>query len=134
MVNSYQVVKTNNIDVWCVPATGVINSGEVFRKLESKLSTLKGRKFYGALLGSPEEGVYRACVAKKLTDNFKGLEGWAIPGGKYLRAKIKDWEKHLELIGPTFKDMTKGQNVDNSRPYIEFYRSQKKLILLLPIY
>lgn len=127
-------VNIDNILVMAVSVTSVSNSTVAFNQLESKLDTLKGRKFYGCLTGPPETGTYRACVALISTDNPKvlGLDTWTIPEGKYLRTKIINWPGQEHLIGQTFKEMSQTTNIDTSRPYIEFYRSQKELILLLP--
>ena len=135
MGNEFVETETQPIIVWCVSSTGgVQNSKLVFEKLEKRLGSLRGRKFYGVLEGSPENGIYRACVAKNQGDNFPDLESWIIPDGKYLKAKISDWDKCLSCIGETFSEMAQLWCTDASRPYIEFYRSQRELILFLPIY
>lgn len=125
----------SDIKVLVVTTKGVNSSAEAFNQLESKLPTLRNRKFCGCLIGSPENGIYRACVAKIDTDNPKemGLDEWVIPGGRYMRAKIKDWVGKEYLIGETFQKMSEAIKVDHTRPYIEFYRSQKELVLLSPI-
>lgn len=61
------------------------------------------------------------------------LETCLIPGGRYARRKIKDWENNIEMIGPTFESMAKEYGVDPYCLSIEFYKSQNELILLLPI-
>lgn len=132
-MTKYQESILEDITVLSVKVVGVKNSAQAFNKLESTLPTLKGRKFYGCLSGTPETGIYRACVAGVESDNPEGLETWTIPGGKYLRAKIEDWVGKENMIGEVFSDMAKISNVDYDRPYIEYYRSQKELILLLPV-
>jgi DNA gyrase inhibitor GyrI len=124
-----------DIRVMMVEVVGVTGSARAFIRLESKLSTLRGRKFYGCLTGKPENGIYRACVGTVDTDNpdKMGLKEWVIPGGKYLRTKMEDWIGRENEIGFTFKKMSKGKMVDHSRPHVEFYRSQRELFLLLPI-
>ena len=104
---------------------------EAFRKLEAKLPSLKHRKFYGVALGDE----YRACVAIESGEEASLLPHptWAIPGGKYVRRRIADWEKNLHLIGPTFAELRVGYDLDPSRPFIEHYRSQRELLLLLPV-
>lgn len=135
MGNKFVEVETQPIVVWCVSSTGgVQNSKLVFEKLEKRLGSLRGRKFYGVLEGSPESGIYRACVAKNQEDKFEDLKSWIIPGGRYLKAKINNWGKCLNLIGETFSEMNQFGNIDNGRPYIEFYRSRSELVLFLPIY
>jgi hypothetical protein len=48
---------------------------------------------------------------------------------------MNDWATRIADIGKTFVTMTEreGSRVDDSRPSIEFYRSQSELILLLPV-
>lgn len=136
MMDNFLEVIIENIPVLYIEADGgVKDSAVAFNRLESKLPTLKQKKFYGALLGQPENGVYRACVRMARGDNpaQMGLETWVIPGGKYARAKIKDWESNLASIGATFVAMMERYPVDLSRPSLEFYRSQEELILLLPV-
>jgi hypothetical protein len=50
-----------------------------------------------------------------------------------LKTKIKNWESNVSLIGPTFGKMADQQQNDDTRPMIEYYRSQKELILYSPI-
>jgi DNA gyrase inhibitor GyrI len=136
MTKTFPELILKDIQVLCVVASnGVKNSVEAFRQLESKLPTLKQRHFYGTLTGSPDNGTYRACVKIVKTDNPKsiGLETWVIPGGKYIKTKIKNWESNVSLIGPTFGKMADQQQNDDTRPMIEYYRSQKELILYSPI-
>ncbi len=129
-------VNLEDIEVMYVLSKGGVSGAkEAFDKLESKLPSLRKRKFYGVLKGGPQEGEFRACVAIMEGDNpsFWGLDTWTIPGGKYARRKIKDWERNLELVGPTFESMAEEYEHDSTRPKIEFYRSQRDLILFLPI-
>lgn len=126
------IQELQDIETMCVRADGGPETSKVaFDKLESKLDTLKGRKFYGAL----QNGVYRACV--ELTDADEpekhGFERYTIPGGRYAREKIDDWIQHIPEIPKTFEDMKSQFNEDETRPGLEFYRSQKELILFLPI-
>lgn len=136
MANTFSVIDKNDVIVMGVETTeGVKGAVEAFKKLESKLPTLKKRRFYGVLFGNPNAGFYRACVelTKQDDPNLMGLERWTIPGGKYARAKIKNWEENTSLIGPTFSEMAKKYRLDETRPAIEFYRSQEELILFSPI-
>jgi DNA gyrase inhibitor GyrI len=130
------IVKTlPDISAWSVKTRGVSGSGKAFNFLESKLPTLKGQKFYGVLSGDPKTGVYRACVVKnnqRLKD-IESLEEWIIPGGKYITEKIIGWARQTKIISQTFKRLSCVSEVDNTRPQIEFYRSQKELIVMFPI-
>ena len=103
-----------------------------FDKLEAKLVTLKGRHFYGAVV----DGEYRACVTLRAEDDRNHLPHptWIIPGGKYARRKIADWEKHRSEIGPTMMRLRDRKDLDVTRPCIEYYRSQRELLLMVPIF
>ncbi|BAZ04308.1 hypothetical protein [Calothrix sp. NIES-3974] len=121
--------------VFVESANGPEGAGEAFKKLESRLSSLKGRKFYGTF--QYPNGPYRACLALEADDDpdLLGLETWMIPGGKYAREKIENWSERLWEIPQVFSvlSQTYQGRVDPDRPRIEFYKSQKELFLLLPI-
>jgi hypothetical protein len=125
-----------DVKVMFVESTnGPAGSGEAFNKLESKLSSLKGRKFYATFYYST--GQYRACVALEESDDPQqlGFETWIVPGGKYVQQRLENWTEHADEIPDLFGKMSmenKGR-IDSSRPSIEYYKSQKELILLLPI-
>jgi hypothetical protein len=63
-----------------------------FAKLEGKLATLRGRRFYGVVV----DGQYRACVAIRPEDHTDALPHptWIIPGGRFARRKLPHWEQH----------------------------------------
>lgn len=104
---------------------------QAFENLESRLSTLRGRKFYGTF----QNGEYRACVEIPPDDSPSalGIATWVIPGGKYAREKLKDWQDKVSEIEKIFDSLSKSLRSDPERPSTEFYRSQKELILFLPI-
>ena len=133
MNKEYPEVIIDDVDVWCMQTIGVKHVEEIVLKLEHRVGSLKGRKCYGVLFGSPKDGLYRSCVSIKTEDDFKDLDRWVIPGGRYARTKIKDWENDIGIIGKTFSQMLKSCLTDDTRPSIEFYRSLKEVILLLPI-
>lgn len=115
---------------------GVSNARPAFEKLESKLSTLRARKFFGYY--NPETEEYRACVAIITGDpepESLGLKKWTIPEGKYIYEKIMDWTGKISLIGPTMEKLIEQNNalIDWSRPILEFYKSQNELRLLIPV-
>jgi hypothetical protein len=63
------------------------------------------------------------------------LQTWTIPGGVYLREKMRDWTARVQDIGKRFAAMAEqaGDRFDESRPGVEFYRNESELILLLPV-
>ena len=106
-----------------------------FNRLESKLQTIKGRKFYGTWRLRPDGEEYYACVARIDSDNPEKmqLETGAIPGGWYARRRFPDWEKNLSKLPATFEEMARTHDVDPARPSVEFYRSQSELLIFLPV-
>jgi hypothetical protein len=117
--------------MWVKAEGGLSGVGEAWSTLESKLPSLKGRKFYGTY----HDNVYRACVAiidEKEAETF-GLQAWTIPGGRYVRERVADYRSRVEVIAETFEAMAKECRTDRSRPEVEFYKSQSEIILLLPI-
>ena len=126
------LVTLDNVKVMYVAsANGPQGAGEAFDSLEARLPSLKGRKFYGTLL----HGEYRACVAIEAQDApaAMGLETWVIPGGAYARRKLEGWSERLPEIGETFKAMAAEFPADPTRPNVEFYRSQKELLLFMAV-
>jgi hypothetical protein len=106
-----------------------------FNLLESKLPTLKGRKFYGTFQFTPDGEEYYACVVRIDSDDpgKMQLETGMIPGGWYGRSKLMDWEKNLSKLPGLFEEMARNHDVDPKRPSLEFYRSQAELQLFLPV-
>jgi hypothetical protein len=102
-----------------------------FRALEATLTTLRGRRFYAALVG-PE---YRACVALRPEDEDAdvSLPRWTIPGGHYARRMIADYHTKIPAIGAAFAEMRYRSDFDPSRPCVEFYRSHHDMYVMVPV-
>jgi hypothetical protein len=107
--------------------------GPAFQRLEQVVGT-RGRKFFGAFY--PRENHYRACVRIEAGDDATalGLTVGTLPGGLYLRERIRGEPPALyERIAPTFDKLLKHATADESRPSIEFYRRRDEIDLLLPV-
>jgi len=125
-------IQLEDISVMRVVAKGGPSGARAaFDEVESKLPSLRGRKFYGTY----HEGEYRACVAMNEGDSPHAMKliTWVIPGGRYLREKVDDWEQKVETLASIFESMASTRRVDRMRPSVEVYRSQRELLLLLPI-
>jgi len=95
-------IQLEDISVMCVVAKGGPSGARAaFDELESKLPSLRGRKFYGTY----HEGEYRACVAMNEGDSPHAMKliTWVIPGGRYLREKVDDWEQKVETLASVFE-------------------------------
>jgi hypothetical protein len=117
--------------MFVVSPNGPQGAGEAFDRLEARLPSLKGRKFYGTLLN----GEYRACVALEAQDApaTMGLQTWTIPGGAYARRKLERWSERVVEIGQIFGALAAEYPRDPARPNVEFYRSQKELLLFMAV-
>lgn len=104
-----------------------------WERLES-IVALRGRKFYGAFY--PVTEGYRVCVEAKDGDvaSMLGLELGSLPGGRYLRARLKGEPPAVyDRIAPTFEAIAETHAADKSRPQIEFYRRRDEIDLLYPV-
>ena len=133
MVVTQQVTLPEVQVMYVESATGLAGAAEAFDRLEARFPSLKGRRFYGTF--QPPAGPYRACTAIEPGDDAPslGLKTWVIPGGKYSRRKLLKWQARIPEIGETFQSMAKEGERDSSRPSVEYYRSEKELVLFLPM-
>ncbi len=132
------VIELQEIPVMRVKAD--MNRGgpaEAMCLLESKLPTLKGRKFYGIFRVNPEGEEYYACVARIQSDEPEKmqLDTGVISGGKYASRKVMNWENIIRdgLLPKIMTEFTNSHNADSNRFSVEFYRSQKELELFIPL-
>jgi hypothetical protein len=112
---------------------------EAFALLESKLPTLKGRRFYGTFRMTPDGEEYWACVVRIEEDDPKamGLETGVVPGGWYVRKKVRNWERVVQegKLPEIFDELIRSNadKIDESRPSVEFYRSRTELLAMMPV-
>lgn len=126
-------IMLDEIPVICVISNqGPSGAQQAFHFLESKIGSLKGRRFYGTM----HDNEYRACVALCSHDSPEdlALECWIIPGGKYIQSKLMNWPHRIRDIEKIFAELSKQNPVDTARPNIEYYKSNVELRLLLPIF
>jgi hypothetical protein len=134
-VSDDTIVTLRDIPVMYVAGEAGAPIGEqaprAFKALEASLSTLKGRRFYGVVV----DDEYRACVAIDSHDHVgaRPHRTWTIPGGRYVRRRIPDWERRVEDIAPTCQALSRRADFDPSRYIIEYYRSQRELLVMVPV-
>jgi Integron-associated effector binding protein len=111
---------------------GLEHITRAWNELESVVA-LRGRHFYGAY--DPLADDYRACVAVREGDELApGLESGTLPGGRYLRARLRGEPPEIyEEIKPAFDELMRQAKADESRPSLEHYRRHDEIDLLLPI-
>jgi hypothetical protein len=96
---------------------------------------LKGRKFYGLSKLEGDNLTYFACVKVQGEEDTSelGFQEIVLPKGEYEREVIIDWEEHTDQISEQFEKIESKNIVDPQRFFVEFYKSQKELILMVPI-
>lgn len=107
------------------------------RTLESRLPSIKGRKFYGAFRIVPEAAEYFACVSKSAREDSASmkLEGGQIPGGRHIRHRLFEGSKATaeRKLTSVSQDRARYYDVDRTRPELEYHRCMEELHLLLPL-
>jgi predicted transcriptional regulator YdeE len=134
-MSQISIVKMDELDLMYIQATSFPEGvEEAWRKLESRLPTIKRRKFFGTSRLVGEKIEYRACVvpSDESEPSRLGLDTFTIPAGNYASKNLVDWTKQTQ-IKTIFEELSSKYTVDSSRPHIEIYRSQKELVLMVPI-
>lgn len=106
-----------------------------WERLESRLASLKGRKFYGLTFFEEGHLVYYAGLLPRDENDVRelGFPSLTLKGGKYARVKLFDWNEHADEIGPIFDELMGEYKKDPTGPTVEFYRSYSELHLMIPI-
>ncbi len=106
-----------------------------WKDLESKLTSLKGRRFYGLAVCEGDELAYYAGVETSDDEEIAklGLPTMKIKRGRYARAKLYDWRDQKDEIGKIFDQLMQDHDMDPDGACIEFYRSEFELHLLIPL-
>jgi Integron-associated effector binding protein len=132
-MSDFAEVERGEIAVQFVRAPdGLDEIARAWNELEAVVA-LRGRHFYGAY--DPLADDYRACVEVREGDELvPGLESGTLPGGRYLRARLRgDPPGIYERIKPIFDELVQETKPDESRPSLEQYRRHDEIDLLLPI-
>ena len=101
---------------------------------EGAFDSLQGRRMLG--LVRSEEGVYRLSSVRleRDADNALGLDETVIPGGDYLRLRLRGEPAEVYgRIGQAFEVLFASADHDAARPHIESYRREGEVDCLVPI-
>jgi hypothetical protein len=107
-------------------------AGQAFSELETALPSLRGRRFYGYY--EPDARRYFACVVVQDGDDALDLNRRTLAGGAYARARLRGRPPELYArIGGAFDSVASSVAVDSSRPWLEYYRSEGEVDVLVPV-
>lgn len=101
---------------------------------EGAFDSLRGRKMMGLVFG--DANVYRMSSVRldRDGDNTLKLDETTIPGGPYLRFRLRGNAPEIyEQISPAFDALFALADHDSSRPHIEYYKREGEVDCLVPI-
>jgi predicted transcriptional regulator YdeE len=104
-----------------------------FRELMNNLPGGDNRVYYGIGECSAAGIVYIAAAEQLAQDeaqNF-GLESYKIESGKYLAVEILDWKPKTASIKDVFELMYQHKKADRSKPSIEIYLNDNRMLCLV---
>lgn len=103
-------------------------------EFERGFDSLRGRRMMG--LCYPDAGIYRLCSTRpdRDTDIHPGLDETTIPGGDYLRLRLRgDPPAIYARIAEAFDVLFARAHHDPTRPHIESYRREGEIDCLVPV-
>lgn len=101
---------------------------------EGAFDSLQGRRMMGLIYG--DAGVYRVASVRVERDsrNPLGLDETLIPGGAYLRLRLRGEPSQVyDQISEAFDALFALADHDADRPHIESYRREGEVDCLVPI-
>ena len=107
---------------------------EGWPRLEQIIGNLRGRHFLATV--HPELDAYRPSVQWREGDEAQplGLTMGVVPGGRYLRARLRGEPPELyDRIAPTADLLERSATWDTARPLIEAYKRHDLVDVLLPV-
>ncbi len=132
-----------DIQLMCLKSPkGPETAADTMSKVESMVDSLKGRRFYGLFREENGGETYLSCTRVEDGDSPEelGLIRVSIPKGKYDRDRLEDWEDkwdgtYIAGLPELFRKMIdrNAGRIDEERFSVEYYRSRKELILMLPL-
>lgn len=107
--------------------------GPAWDHLGHVLGSLRGRRFLGVF---DDSDIYRCCMQIRVGDDPDqlGLQSGVVPGGEYLSATVRGAQPGAyALLTPTFEQLRRLGDRDDTRPSIEYYRRHDRIDLLMPV-
>jgi hypothetical protein len=108
---------------------------EAFLGLMKKLPEGNSRTYYGIGECINGEIIYIAAALEKYEGEGKqyGLVTYEVEKGNYLAEEILNWRPKTNTIKDVFEEMYKDQRADSSKPSIEIYEREQKMLCLVKV-
>jgi len=110
--------------------------GEAFDSLIEMVPEGLNRSYYGISYMTPDnKAVYIAAVEEKNKGEAERnkCERYTIEQGKYLAVAVKDWRQKTDTIKDVFHGMDKEENIDRSKPCVEWYKNDDEMLCMLKL-
>lgn len=109
--------------------------GAAWERLEEKVGSLRGRRFYGVTIPHDGDLIYYAGVEPRTAPDraLADCPQLEIDGGCFARVKVQDWSVRTDEVAGVFDELIASYDVRSNAPAIEFYRSHSELYLLVPL-
>jgi hypothetical protein len=102
-----------------------------WERLEAIVGSLRGRRFVGAFWPS---GDYWACVERLADEQVGDLEAGVVPGGTYLRERLRGEPPGIyDRLPAAFASLEAQALRDIERPGLEHYRRRDVVDVLMPL-
>ena len=110
--------------------------GEAFDSLIAMVPEGLNRSYYGiSYMTSDNKVVYIAAVEEKTKSEAERnkCERFIIEQGKYLAVSVKYWRKKTDTIKDVFHGIDKEENIDRSKPCVEWYKNDDEMLCMLKL-
>ena len=107
--------------------------GETFEKLVKMLPGGFDRSFYGISYMKNGKMIYYAAAEEKNDGEAEkyGCEQLMVEKGEWLIESINNWRSKTDCIKDVFMEMMKDENVDKTKPAVEWYMNDKEMVCML---
>ncbi len=109
------------------------NVDEAFNTLMQSIKNDKERNYYGVSYMEGDAIVYKAFAEEKSEGEASryNYETYTIEKGEYYTITLKNWRNNTSSIKDIFSEMMKDEQTDNSKPCIEWYKTNDEMLCMM---
>jgi hypothetical protein len=115
-------------------ATFPLGIKEAFSALLNLIPDGFKRSYYGiSYMDEKGKIIYMATAEEKNKGEAEkyNCKRYTIEKGEYLAEEISDWLKKVDCIKDIFHDMMQDARADNTKPVVEWYKTQTEMLCLV---